>query len=105
MPDRTTFQFLAYRTLRHTLGVTDATVEAAELAILEFIRQSELAPEPDAYLQLLSRRFGVRVDTVDNVQLLHTNRRLYIVAVYSQYSEFLERFRDHHPGRNTWVYP
>ncbi len=101
----TTFRFPAYRQLIHNLGVTDATLEATELAVREFVLQCSNSGDKAAHIQALSKTHGVKVDSVDLGRLSRTNSQLYILAVYPQLEDYLESFRREHPRSRDWEYP
>lgn len=104
MSQDTGFRFLSARNLQMNLGRIDATVECTELAVREFISNSMADDSPETYIEGLSERHGIRVNSVDFNLLKVRVSQLYIISVYEQAEGFLEDFRAEHPRSLMWKY-
>ncbi len=92
--DKTTtkFSFQSFRSLKKRLGEFDAIVECNELAIREFLSMHEQEIDPDHFIQKLSVKHSVRVDTV-NIKLFASRiRQFYVSSVIQQAEQFFEEF-------------
>ena len=93
--------FPSYRALKRKLGEFDAVVECNELAMRELIQSLRENP---AYVEDLSAKHGIKVDSV-NLDILQPRvAQFYILSVYQQFEGFLESFRDEHPHSSRWIY-
>lgn len=90
--NETKFSFKAFRNLKKGLGEFDAVVECNEIAIREFIDNHKASHNPEQFIQELSEKHGVRVDTI-NINLFASRIRLfYILSVAQQGEQFFEEF-------------
>jgi len=91
--NETKFSFKAFRNLKKGLGEFDAVVECNEMAIREFLKNLKASQDQKQFIQDLSQKHGVRVDTV-SVDLFSSRIRLfYILSVMQQAEQFIEEFR------------
>jgi hypothetical protein len=102
--NKMSFAFRCYRNLKSNLGALDAIVECNELAVREFVAYAKDSKDPGAFISQLSTRHAIRVNHVDLEHFRVRAAQLYILSVYQQTEDFLERFRDEHPGSDTWKY-
>ncbi len=90
--DITKFSFFAYRKLKKTLGEFDAIVECNEIAIREFIEQSNKENSQD-YIQRLSDKHNIKVDEVNFSKFNSRIRQYYVSSVSQQSEQFLKDFK------------
>ncbi len=102
MTNPSTFSLPCVRILETNLGKIDAAVECTELAVREFITNCFSAEVPESYIQELSKRHSVRVNSVNLDFLKVRVSQLNVIAVYQQCEDFLENFRDEHPLSISW---
>jgi hypothetical protein len=98
------FHFRAYFELKENLGLFDAMVEVNEIALREFIANAEASGAVDQYLSTMSAKHNIKVDAVNISSLKVRVSHFYILSVYQQFEEFLEKFRDEHPNHLNWQY-
>lgn len=91
--NETKFSFRAFRSLKKGLGEFDAVVECNEMAIREFLKNLKASANQKEFIQDLSQKHGIRVDTV-SVDLFSSRIRLfYILSVMQQAEQFIDEFR------------
>lgn len=91
--NETKFSFKAFRNLKKGLGEFDAVVECNEMAIREFLLNLKGSQNQKQFIQNLSDRHQVRVDTI-NISLFSSRIRLfYIMSVMQQAEQFIDEFR------------
>lgn len=102
--NETKFSFKAFRNLKKGLGEFDAVVECNEMAIREFLKNLKASQDKKEFIQDLSQKHGVRVDTV-SVELFSSRIRLfYILSVMQQAEQFINEFRKEYKTYNpTWL--
>lgn len=102
--NETKFSFKAFRNLKKGLGEFDAVVECNEMAIREFLKNLNASQDQKKFIQDLSQKHGVRVDTV-SVDLFSSRIRLfYILSVMQQAEQFIDEFRKEYRTYNsTWA--
>jgi hypothetical protein len=102
--NETKFSFKAFRNLKKGLGEFDAVVECNELAIREFLKNLKSCPDQKQFVQALTQKHGVKVDTV-SVELFSSRIRLfYILSVMQQAEQFIDEFRKEYKTYNpTWA--
>ncbi len=102
--NETKFLFKSFRNLKKGLGAFDAVVECNEIAIREFLKNLKDSQGPKQFIQTLSQKHGVRVDTV-NIDLFSSRIRLfYILSVMQQAEQFIDEFRKEYKTYNpTWT--
>lgn len=102
--NETKFSFKAFRNLKKGLGEFDAVVECNEMAIREFLKNLKASQDQKQFIQDLSQKHGVRVDTV-SVDLFSSRIRLfYILSVMQQGEQFIDEFRKEYKTYNsTWA--
>lgn len=100
----TKFSFKAFRNLKKGLGEFDAVVECNELAIREFLKNLKASQNKNQFIQDLSEKHDIRVDTV-NIDLFSSRIRLfYILSVMQQAEQFIDEFRKEYvPYNSTWT--
>jgi hypothetical protein len=96
------FRFPCYRTFKHELGEFDAACEVIELARRELDGQAQASGKPSAYIQGLSEKHKVRVNTFDRAELESRTARFYVVSVHQRLEEFLLDLREAHPSFKDW---
>lgn len=101
--NETKFSFKAFRNLKKGLGKFDAVVECNEMAIREFLKNFKASKDQKQFIQDLSRKHEVKVDTV-SVDLFSSRIRLfYILSVMQQAEQFIDNFRKEYKTYNpTW---
>jgi hypothetical protein len=98
--NETKFSFKAFRNLKKGLGEFDAVVECNEMAIREFLKNLKASQDQKQFIQDLSQKHGVRVDTV-SVELFSSRIRLfYILSVMQQAEQFIDEFRKEYKSYN-----
>ena len=102
--NETKFSFKAFRNLKKGLGEFDAVVECNEMAILEFIANLKASIDKTKFIQDLSQKHGVKVDTV-GIDLFSSRIRIfYILSVMQQAEQFIDEFRKEYKTYNpTWA--
>lgn len=102
--NETKFSFKAFRNLKKGLGEFDAVVECNEMAILEFLKNLNASHNQKKFIQDLSQKHGVRVDSV-NIDLFSSRIRLfYILSVMQQAEQFFAEFKKEYLTYNpTWT--
>lgn len=102
--NETKFSFKAFRNLKKGLGEFDAVVECNELAICEFLKNLEASKDQKQFIQDLSLKHEIKVDTV-NVEIFSSRIRLfYIMSVMQQAEQFIDEFRKEYKTYNpTWT--
>lgn len=102
--NETKFSFKAFRNLKKGLGEFDAVVECNEMAIREFLKNLKASQDQKQFIQELSQKHGVRVDTV-SVDLFSSRIRLfYILSVMQQAEQFIDEFRKEYKTYNpAWA--
>src|SRR5687768_6013176 len=100
----TKFSFKAFRNLKKGLGEFDAVVECNEVAIREFLKNLKASQNQKQFIQDLSQKHGVKVDTV-SVDLFSSRIRLfYILSVMQRAEQFIDEFRKEYKSYNlTWA--
>lgn len=91
--NETKFSFKAFRNLKKGLGEFDAVVECNEMAIREFLKNLKASKNQDQYIQELSQKHGVRVDTVSVSHFASRIRHFYILSVMQQAEQFFDDFK------------
>jgi len=101
--NETKFSYKAFRNIKKGLGEFDAVVECNEMAIREFLKNLKASPDQRQFIQDLSEKHGVRVDTV-SVDLFSSRIRLfYILSVMQQAEQFFGEFKKEYQTYNpTW---
>ena len=102
--NETKFPFRAFRNLKKGLGEFDAVVECNEMAIREFLKNLKASQDKKQFIQDLSQKHGIRVDTV-SIDLFSSRIRLfYILSVMQQAEQFFDEFRKEYRTYNpTWA--
>lgn len=102
--NETKFSFKVFRNLKKGLGEFDAVVECNEMAIREFLKNLKASQDQKQFIQDLSQKHGVRVDTV-SVDLFSSRIRLfYILSVMQQAEQFIDEFRKEYRTYNPiWI--
>lgn len=91
--NETKFSFKAFRNLKKGLGEFDAVVECNEMAIREFLANLKASNDQNQFIQNLSQKHNVRVDTV-RVDIFSSRIRLfYILSVMQQAEQFIDEFK------------
>jgi hypothetical protein len=100
----TKFSFKAFRSLKKGLGEFDAVVECNELAIREFLKNLKASHDKKQFIQDLSQKHQIRVDTV-SVDLFSSRIRLfYILSIMQQAEQFFDEFKKEYKSYYTaWV--
>lgn len=98
------FRYKSYYNLKNNLGRFDILIEVNEISLREFITNAVSSENPINYVKSLSEKHSIKVDTVDFEELQLRISQLYILSIFQQFEEFLENYRDEHPGRNEWEY-
>ena len=89
----TKFSFKAFRSLKKGLGEFDAVVECNELAIREFLQNLKASQDKNQFIQSLSQKHQIRVDTV-SIDLFSSRIRLfYILSIMQQAEQFIDEFK------------
>ena len=89
----TKFSFKAFRSLKKGLGEFDAVVECNELAIREFLQNLKASQDKNQFIQSLSQKHQIRVDTV-SIDLFSSRIRLfYILSIMQQAEQFNDEFK------------
>lgn len=90
--DITKFSYESYRVLKKNLGEYDAVIEVNELLIKEFNSNSK-AIGYNSYVEKLSEKHNVIVDSV-KIDLFNLRiRQYYIVSVYQAFETFISKFK------------
>lgn len=95
------FSFKAFRDLKKGLGEFDAVVECNELAIREFLGNLTKAPNQDLFIQNLSDKHSVRVDTVLVKLFAPRIRQFYIMSVMQKAEQFFDEFKKEYIEYNS----
>lgn len=97
----TKFSFKAFRNLKKGLGEFDAVVECNELAIREFLKNLGKETNQETYIQKLSEKHNVRVDTVLVKLFAPRIRQFYIMSVMQKAEQFFDElkkeYKKYHP--------
>lgn len=103
--NETKFSFKAFRNLKKGLGEFDAVVECNEMAIREFLKNLKASQDQKQFIQELSQKHDVKVDTV-NIDLFSSRIRLfYILSVMQQAEQFIDDFRkEYKTYSSTWIH-
>ena len=100
----TKFSFNAFRSLKKGLGEFDAVVECNELAIREFLKNVESSHDKKLFIQDLSAKHKIRVDTVDIKSFSSRIRQFYILSVMQQVEQFFDEFKKEYKSYiPTWT--
>jgi len=89
----TKFSFKAFRNLKKGLGEFDAVVECNELAIREFLKNLDTATEKEKFIQTLSEKHSIKVDSVNVNYFSARIRQFYILSVLQQAEQFFDEFK------------
>lgn len=101
--DITKFSYNSYRKLKTSLGEFDAVVECNELAIREFL---ENVKKDENYIERLSKKHRVRVNSVGIENFTSRIRGYYISSVMQQSEQFLSDFKEEwctYFQERTWI--
>ncbi|TQO36719.1 hypothetical protein GQ41_1302 [Arenibacter algicola] len=102
--NETKFSFKAFRNLKKGLGEFDAVVECNEMAIREFLNNLKASQDQKQFIQDLSNKHEVRVDSVNIVLFSSRIRLFYIMSVMQQAEQFIDEFRKEYKTYNpTWT--
>jgi hypothetical protein len=97
------FAFRCYFKLKTNLGRFDSVVECNELAIREFEAIAKSSISQEEYIKSLSKKHGVKVDSIDAAIFRVRISQWYILSVYQQAEEFFKEFKHEHPKRSQWT--
>lgn len=98
------FTYPCYRDLKSNLGRLDSIVECNELAVRRLIRAVSCSKQSDVYINKISKKYEIKVNTVEIPSMQTHVAQLYGVTVYQQIEEFFEKCRQEHPRSSEWVY-
>ena len=97
-----TFRFPCYRDFKFQLGSLDALAEGIEVSIRHFLKDVESAGNTSKFISEASRRYGVKVDSLDPSALQIHAAQLYVVGVHQGFEEFLVAIKKQHPDGKAW---
>ena len=80
--------------LYKNLGKYDAIVEFTELAIRDFIKESEIKKNFKEFIQEKSEELEIKVDSVDEDIFRSRISQSYILSVYQNAELFIHKFKD-----------
>ncbi|HZK95110.1 MAG TPA: hypothetical protein VFC67_12955 [Prolixibacteraceae bacterium] len=103
--NETKFSFKAFRNLKKGLGEFDAVVECNEMAIREFLNNLKASLNKEQFINDLSQKHGIIVDTVSTELFSSRIRLFYILSVMQRAEQFFDEFKKEYKSYNdiAWI--